>query len=470
MSTVAAPSFVVIYAGKNITHDISAQVISITYSDKIKASADEIELHIEDTDGRWANEWYPQKKDKISVKMGRVDGMMNCGDFEVDEVKLSGPPDAIRIRGLATPISKNVRTKNSSAHEGKTLRQIADGVAKAHGFTINDGTKTVTNTTVDLTKEIHDTKIYRQFVFNAANAGTDSIRLSTFEALLPKYGDTVFSLQSKGFPEIAQKIAFGFQTAIADISYVSLIHLCQRLDEAVAAMQAVVPAVPQVIPGVLAGIQIGRATQNHETDVAFLKRISLQYGIVFSMKGTQMVFMSVYALEAAKPVKTVDKTDLISFELTDKTANTFSSAQVSYHNPNTGKVVKSTYSVQKETNEDGYVVDVIVKDDILVSHKRAENQTQADAMAKAALHNANSHQCSGGLSFPGDIAVVSGINIQLTGVGELSGNFHVTESNHKIERADGYTVSAEVKRVGYIAQKKKKGAIVVKAPPRISVH
>ena len=56
---------------------------------------------------------------------------LKCGVFEIDEINLSGPPDVVTIRGMATGIVNSLRTKKSDAHESKTLKQIAEKVLPA---------------------------------------------------------------------------------------------------------------------------------------------------------------------------------------------------------------------------------------------------------------------------------------------------------------------------------------------------
>lgn len=136
MEAVKKPIHKVVYEGKDITADLVPYLTSISYTDKVSGSSDEITLTLIDTDGVWRNEWIPAKGDKIEVWMGYDDYMFPCGIFEVDELELSGPPDIVNIRAMAAPISKKVRTKKSTGHEGKTLLQLAETIAGDHGLTV----------------------------------------------------------------------------------------------------------------------------------------------------------------------------------------------------------------------------------------------------------------------------------------------------------------------------------------------
>jgi phage protein D len=136
---VPKAAYEIIYNGTNITGNILPYTISFSYTDKSKGEADEIELLLEDSDKLWQNEWYPTKGDKVSAKIFYMGNTLDCGTFVVDEITGSGSAegDLIAIKGIAAGINKKIRTKLSSAHENKTLREIANTIAAKHGFTVH---------------------------------------------------------------------------------------------------------------------------------------------------------------------------------------------------------------------------------------------------------------------------------------------------------------------------------------------
>lgn len=123
---VDLPILSIIYEGKDISIDVEKYLISFRYTDRVEGGADEIEIELDDSNGRWSNEWYSKKGDKIKAS---IDGY-DCGEFEVDEIELSGPPRGIKIKALSAISSQKVRTKKTKRSENKTLRQIAQAVAK----------------------------------------------------------------------------------------------------------------------------------------------------------------------------------------------------------------------------------------------------------------------------------------------------------------------------------------------------
>lgn len=326
MEKVRAIAFKVSVAGKDITADVSNMVTGITYTDKTEGESDSVELQFDDTDALWRGTWYPTKGDTIKLEIGYEDLLLPCGVFEIDEIELSGPPDMVTVRGLAAGIKKAVRTKNNSAHEGKTLKKIAETIAGKHGLTVQ---------------------------------------------------------------------------------------------------------------GDIENIQINRATQHRETDLEFLKRISWEYGHVFSVRDTALIFTTIYKLEESDAADVIDRADLMSYSLRDKTSETYKKAEVKYHDPVENRVVRGD---DTSSGDDTAA-------DTLVLQTKAENPGQARAKAKAALHRANSRKQEGTITVPGNPLMVAGNNFELTGLGVLSGVFHIQESRHTLSRSGGYVTEATIKKI-----------------------
>ncbi|EAS5077696.1 phage protein D [Salmonella enterica] len=130
---VPQPAYRLVYNQKDITHDVSVYVTSVTYTDKLSGESDEIQVDLEDSEGRWRDAWYPGKGDTLTLYMGCAgENLRECGTFSVDEIELSGPPDNVSLRGLATSVTAALRTKNSQGFENTTLAAIAQRIAGKH--------------------------------------------------------------------------------------------------------------------------------------------------------------------------------------------------------------------------------------------------------------------------------------------------------------------------------------------------
>lgn len=221
-----------------------------------------------------------------------------------------------------------------------------------------------------------------------------------------------------------------------------------------------------VIAGTIDVGQIKRVTQNRETDLGFLKRISMDYGHIFSIRGNVITFTDIYKLEGLAPVTTIDRDDLKSEGcwIKDKSYETYKKIHVAYHNPRAKAVFETEFEFPENANIDNYTWNSIVKKDVKEVRVKLDNVNQADAKALASLHSSNSKQQEGRLVLPGNPLLVSGNNFTLTGMGKLSGVYHIYASEHKLDVSDGYITEIDIKRVGFIDVVKTKRKVKPRKP------
>jgi Bacteriophage probable baseplate hub protein len=134
---VRAPQWVLTYQGVNITANISQMVTAITYEDRLDGGSGALEVTLEDHEKRWQGSWKPTEGDLVNLLIGYTgEPLLPCGDFQVDELALSGPPDVLHLRCLAAYITPAMRTRNSTGYENQTLGQIASTIATKYGLTM----------------------------------------------------------------------------------------------------------------------------------------------------------------------------------------------------------------------------------------------------------------------------------------------------------------------------------------------
>jgi phage protein D len=151
---VRSPSWVLIYQGVNITTDISRMVLSISYVDELGGRAGELEVEIEDREKRWQAAWFPQQGDVVTLLIGYGgEPLLACGDFQVDDLELQGPPDVFHLRCLPAWITPSLRTRNSLGYESQTLAQIAATVAARHGMSVVGAPNSIDTTYLRVTQK-----------------------------------------------------------------------------------------------------------------------------------------------------------------------------------------------------------------------------------------------------------------------------------------------------------------------------
>jgi len=183
-------------------------------------------------------------------------------------------------------------------------------------------------------------------------------------------------------------------------------------------------------------IQVGRKTQNDETDLAFLSGLAKEFGLIFSARGEQIVFLDPEKLEEKDSVYTFKRLDVSNYSFKDKTSDTFEMASVSRRDIKTNKV--QNWKLVNSGDP--------TKKDTLVVGGRVENESQAAAKAKGAIRNANKDKLTGSFSTDGNPLIVAGVNVEMSGFGQFSGKWTVKESSHRISVDSGYTTSVSIRK------------------------
>jgi len=436
----------VIYDGVDISADISNGLLSFTYKDKVSGQTDDLDLQIEDVDGLWKTSWYPTKKSTLSAKLGYDDNLVECGTFKIDEIEFGGPPDTVNIRATAVFPTSKLRTKKSKNSEGITLKQLAENVCKEHELTLDDGTTTVKLKRPDTLKEQAELQVLSKYARDLG-AKENTERYLGIAALQINTFKVIRQLTDKGYQAEADLLASNCKFLAANMTKANCFKFSSFCSEIIIVLANTSREYTKTTSIGLNRITLGNKNQFQETDLAFLNRISNEYGFAFSIKGTVMVFYNIKTLEGSKPVTIVDKLQLISYSFKDKTSETASSVTVKHHNPDTKQTVTSTAVVEEQTAENGETYTENTSEDSIEIKSRAENTEQAEAMAKSELHARNSKAQEGSFSVVGDPLLVAGNNFELTGFGMLNGTWHVTESTHSVTKSGGYTTDVEIKRV-----------------------
>ena len=198
------------------------------------------------------------------------------------------------------------------------------------------------------------------------------------------------------------------------------------------------------VQGTVPNVKLGYVVQNRETDLEFLSRISAPYGVQFSVKGKILVFISIFDLEGMPSIATFRRTDLVQYDIKDKTSHIYIVATSIHYVPKTKKTVKQSSNAKASPYSSS---------DYLLIDTKSENDQQAALKAKALLYRNNSLEQEGNIIVPGNIILCAGVNIQLEEMGtSFSGIYHTIGSKHKVDRSGGYVTTADIKRVGAIAR------------------
>lgn len=128
---VTLPEVVLKYEQKDITADIRPYLTTVSYTDYLGGQSDELQIELEDGDGRWLRTWYPEQGDSLSLEIGdQFTGMVKMGSFELAEIEYRHPPSTVRLKALATGITRSNRTLKPKVYRDTTLAGIVREVAR----------------------------------------------------------------------------------------------------------------------------------------------------------------------------------------------------------------------------------------------------------------------------------------------------------------------------------------------------
>ena len=362
MAAVGKPYVKIEYEGKDISEDISKYITDFSYVDNVHGKADEIEITFDDRQGLFQGAWYPDKKATVTAEIQHEGETMKCGIFYIDEVAFNGTPDTVKWHGVSIDPNSKLRTKKSKGYNTQTLLQIAKDIAGQHGLTVDDGTKTITLQNPDTTQEQQKLLNWQESLFKASNIDK-TLFYNTIRNLINLIEPILLSLEAKNCVDEAAAIRKGIGDNLYDASgelaitddirnkRVGASKLRNIVLAQIKALRLKPKTTTRTLGLGLQKIKIERSTQNNETDLAYLKRISAQYGLAFNVKPPKLVFYSAFQLEDAPSVVTVDKRGCISFEFTDKLHDTYSDVDVSSHNPYKNETISNATELQNTQAE-----------------------------------------------------------------------------------------------------------------------
>jgi len=127
------PAFQVTLDGRDITNKIYPRLVSLTLTEQRENAVDQLDITIDDSDGRVA---IPPTGAKLTLKLGwEGTGMVDKGTFIVDEVEHEGAPDTLILRARSAAMAKPVRVKKSRSFHQKTVDAIVGQIARDNQLT-----------------------------------------------------------------------------------------------------------------------------------------------------------------------------------------------------------------------------------------------------------------------------------------------------------------------------------------------
>ncbi len=131
------PIFRVTVDSTDITRVVAERLVYIRVVDRAGWKADNVEIQLDDSGGLIE---LPRKGAMLTVSLGFIEsGLVEAGQYTVDEIGLSGVPDVMTIRGRAVGFLGGKHAPKTRKWESTTLGGIVTTIAKEHGLTPRTG-------------------------------------------------------------------------------------------------------------------------------------------------------------------------------------------------------------------------------------------------------------------------------------------------------------------------------------------
>ena len=126
------PDYRLTLMGQRISPQVGARLQRLRLTDRRGLEADQLDLTLEDHDGRLA---LPPRGAELHLAMGwRGQPLVDRGTYIVDEVEHSGAPDVITIRARSADMRQGLPGKRTQSWGAITLGEIITTIAGRHGL------------------------------------------------------------------------------------------------------------------------------------------------------------------------------------------------------------------------------------------------------------------------------------------------------------------------------------------------
>lgn len=193
------------------------------------------------------------------------------------------------------------------------------------------------------------------------------------------------------------------------------------------------------VEGEIKSIAFERVSQSRESDLNLLLRLSQEYGHIFKVySSAKIVFYDRSILDSADSVFELSALEInpARIRLIDSLQGIYNRAEIKYDSGKQGKAL--THLETDESIESG---------ELLYLDNRAENLSQAIAIAQEGLRRANSTRVTGDISLEGDARYNAGVNFDLIDCGQFSGKWHIIAVKHNVSKSQGWVSRINIRKI-----------------------
>ncbi|WP_058910990.1 phage late control D family protein [Entomohabitans teleogrylli] len=206
------PDFMLTVGKEDITQDISERLISLTMTDNRGFEADQLDIEIDDSDGRVE---LPLRGAVLTLYLGwKGSALVGKGRFTVDEIEHRGAPDTVTVRARSADFRGTLNSRREGSWHDTTLGAIVEAIASRNKLaaSVTESLAGIPVSHIDQSQE-SDAK----FLTRLAERNGGEVSVKAGKLLFLKAGRGV-TASGKPIPEITLTRSDGdrHQFAIAD--------------------------------------------------------------------------------------------------------------------------------------------------------------------------------------------------------------------------------------------------------------
>lgn len=148
-----APAFMLTLNSQDITRNFYDRLISLTMTDNRGFEADQLNIELDDTDGKVE---LPQRGAVLTLWLGwQGSALLNKGDFTVDEIEHRGAPDTLTLRARSADFRGTLNARREESWHDTTLGDLVSTIAKRNKLTasVADSLKKIPVPHIDQSQE-----------------------------------------------------------------------------------------------------------------------------------------------------------------------------------------------------------------------------------------------------------------------------------------------------------------------------
>lgn len=181
-----------------------------------------------------------------------------------------------------------------------------------------------------------------------------------------------------------------------------------------------------------------RKEQMQMSDIRFLQGLCHAEGMALKITLLTIVIYDAAEYDSKPVIKTFKKGDenILSYKLgTSLTDTAYTSCHVSYTDPETKATIEYTYTPDNAAGT-GLVLEV---------NEKVRSTEEAILLAQKRLREKNTQEYTASLKIVGDVSMVAGVTVNLLGFQQFDRKYKVTQAKHNL--LHGYTVDLSLKQV-----------------------